>query len=204
MNTDAYYYGSGTIRANAAVTDDKIKTLDVYINSQKTGTFPISNNKASFEISTAGMHTLTSGRRNVILVIARGSDGSVAGKAYLTLGVSKPLRTVTYSPGGETGISPNTASYAEGTIINLPVNTFTRDGYTFIGWTDNINTYSAGIEYTVGSGDILFTALWRQNDAVSGGFPTAAIIIPVAVSVVIAACAGLYIVFRKKRKDGTR
>ncbi len=209
LNTDAYYNGSGTIYVNTAVSAVDIKTFDVYINSLKTGTYNVTSNKVTFEINTTGMHTTDSGRRNVILIIGRDSDNNINGKAYRIISVSgKIMRTVKYLAGAESeSLSARTVSYAEGTNFNLPVNTFTREGYTFIGWTDNINTYSAGDKYTVqtGRGDILFTALWQQNDAKSGEniFFTAAIIIPITV-VVITICTGLYFVLRKKRSENTK
>lgn len=206
LHSDAFYNGSGSIYANIAISDADIKTFDVYINSIKTGTFDVSSNKVSFEINTTDMNTTDSGRRNVILVIGRDSDNNIKGKTYRILSVSgKLIRTVIYSAGTENvDLSAQTASYTEGTNFNLPANTFKREGYTFIGWTDNLNTYSAGDEYIIqtGSGDILFTALWQQNNAKSGsdnGFFPAVIIISIAAVVIV--CGGLYIVLHKKRVE---
>jgi hypothetical protein len=103
LKTDFVYDGNGTINVNAAVTDNDIKTVDIYINGLKAGTESVIGNKASFGIKTAELHPSDSGRRNVILMIGRDTGNSVIGKAYCILGVSgKNIKAAGFSVG--TGI----------------------------------------------------------------------------------------------------
>lgn len=76
---------------------------------------------------------------------------------------------VTYADGGATsGSVPVDASspYAEGADVTVLGNTgdLAKNGYTFGGWSDGVNTYSAGDEIEDISDDITLTAVWTPND----------------------------------------
>ncbi|MDF2685776.1 MAG: hypothetical protein K0S55_957, partial [Clostridia bacterium] len=88
LKTDVVCDGNGKIIVNAAVSDNDIKAVDIYINGLKSGTESVSGNKASFGINPAELHSPDSGRRNVILIIGRDAGNSVKGKDYSILGVS--------------------------------------------------------------------------------------------------------------------
>lgn len=77
--------------------------------------------------------------------------------------------TVTYADGGATsGSVPVDASspYAEGADVTVLGNTgsLAKNGYTFAGWSDGVNTYSAGDVIDDISDDITLTAVWTPND----------------------------------------
>ena len=65
--------------------------------------------------------------------------------------------------GGENveGVAPTQNAVVSQTVITLPENTFTKDGFVFVGWSDEKNTYNAGSEYTV-TGNVTFTAVWKE------------------------------------------
>lgn len=75
--------------------------------------------------------------------------------------------TFSFSGGsGATGSVAAIADKATGDKFNLPENGFTKDGYTFAGWSDGTATtpYAAGAEFTVGTSDVTFTAVWTAID----------------------------------------
>lgn len=74
--------------------------------------------------------------------------------------------TLTFAGGeGATGTAPSSIAAAAGTMITLPSNTFTKEGYLFKGWSDGANVYGEKASYTVGSKDITFTAVWEKQTA---------------------------------------
>ncbi len=66
--------------------------------------------------------------------------------------------TVTYNANGGT-CGTNSATYT-GTALTLP--TATREGYTFLGWSDGSTTYAAGTSYTP-TDSVTLTAQWQIN-----------------------------------------
>ena len=82
----------------------------------------------------------------------------------VTGGGEKDSYLVSFVSGAEdaVGIAPETKTYEEGSTIKLPANPFIREGYSFKGWSDGSKTYSAGVNYTLGKGDVTFTAVWEE------------------------------------------
>lgn len=69
--------------------------------------------------------------------------------------------SVSFANGGGTGaMAPQ--SFIHGVDQELTPNTFTRPGYTFIGWMDGATTYVNGQSITA-SGNINLTAQWTAN-----------------------------------------
>ncbi len=78
--------------------------------------------------------------------------------------------TVTYEAGGATGTAPSSEKYDAGESFTLKgADVFTRDGYTFDGWSDGTDVYDAGDEYTMPEKDVTFTARWKENGTNPGG-----------------------------------
>lgn len=62
----------------------------------------------------------------------------------------------------EKSINMNTGASA-----NLPANSFTREGYTFLGWSTTANgvvEYADGVSYTMGVASTTLYAVWSAND----------------------------------------
>ncbi|MGE4214171.1 MAG: InlB B-repeat-containing protein [Anaerotignaceae bacterium] len=122
-----------------------------------------------------------------------------SGKTTLTLHAKKfstyaiaYTAATTYSvlfAGGEgaTGTAPTQADTAEGVTITLPANTFSKTKYTFAGWNDGTNTYSAGTSYIMQDSSVTFTAHWTYSGthSSSGGGSSA-----IATSYTITTSAG--------------
>lgn len=74
--------------------------------------------------------------------------------------------TVSYARGASdaTGAIPEQETYEEGDKVTLkPATTFTREGCTFLNWSDGTSTYAAGATYTMPAHNVTFTAQWQQN-----------------------------------------
>jgi len=66
---------------------------------------------------------------------------------------------------GAEGNAPTESPKAEDEKFELPENTFSKTGYSFIGWmTDGTDLYEAGDEYTMTDSDTTFTAVWEINE----------------------------------------
>ena len=78
-----------------------------------------------------------------------------------------PVRAIAFANGAEdaVGDAPVWGAQPEGSTITLPLNPFTRDGYSFEGWSDGENVFAEGAEYIVPAQDVTFTAVWS---AISG------------------------------------
>lgn len=76
--------------------------------------------------------------------------------------------TLSYSAGTETGVTgtaPAEAKVFAGDGVTLAANTFVREGYTFIGWTDGVNGYAAGDEYPMPAYDVTLVPCWLENNS---------------------------------------
>lgn len=72
---------------------------------------------------------------------------------------------VTFSGGtNTTGRKPAALSGTAGTIVTLPENSYTKQGYHFIGWTDGKNTYEPNTSYRIPYRDIVLTASWESDE----------------------------------------
>ena len=98
--------------------------------------------------------------------------------------LANSMRTVTFDANGGTGtMAPQ--GVVSGTATKLNANTFTREGYTFSGWSTNKNgggtTYTDGQSVTL-SEDTALYAQWRSNysgSSSSGGSSTTTVTVPV-------------------------
>lgn len=70
---------------------------------------------------------------------------------------------VSYDPNGGVNAPFDRGEYAAGTTVTVSDKEPTLTGYTFDGWSDGANTYQPGVPYTMGSGDVTFTARWTAN-----------------------------------------
>lgn len=85
---------------------------------------------------------------------------------------TEPKYTVTYASGASDaeGETPEVQSYEEGAKITLlSSDVFTREGHTFVSWSDGSQTYAAGASYTMPAHNVTFTAQWTSNGGTGGG-----------------------------------
>ncbi|MDE6273855.1 MAG: InlB B-repeat-containing protein [Clostridiales bacterium] len=90
------------------------------------------------------------------------------GVKTLTRSTEKPT-AISYALGESDGTAyagtstcPNGTAGAAGTAITLP-EAPVWDGYTFLGWSDGEQTYSAGAEYTLPEENVTLTATWEVS-----------------------------------------
>jgi hypothetical protein len=93
--------------------------------------------------------------------------------------------TVTYNLNGgryeDNQTTPTQSPVAPGTVFKLASSReLSKTGYTFGGWSDGLRTYAGGSTYTMGSSNVVFTAVWiakqykitwniKTNGGTSGG-----------------------------------
>ncbi|MCL2156046.1 MAG: SUMF1/EgtB/PvdO family nonheme iron enzyme, partial [Leptospirales bacterium] len=78
---------------------------------------------------------------------------------------SVPLRAITFHKNDGSGENV-IQQVPENTISNLAMNTFTRDLYVFIGWSDTPSgsvLYVDGAEYPMGNSNVNFYAVWANK-----------------------------------------
>lgn len=74
--------------------------------------------------------------------------------------------TLSYASGAEdaVGTAPEAKAYAAGTRITLASDdTFTREGYSFDGWSDGSSTHAAEGQFVMPEKDVTLTAVWKSN-----------------------------------------
>lgn len=76
---------------------------------------------------------------------------------------------ISYNANGGTGTVASQL-VEEGSLTTLAVGGFTRDGYSFMGWSTNADApapeYAAGATFTAGSSDVTFYAIWQANETI--------------------------------------
>jgi large repetitive protein len=109
--------------------------------------------------------------------------------------------TVTYSlNSATTGTLPTQGTKTIGQTFQLAAATgITKTGFTFGGWSDGTNTYTAGTNYTVGTANVTLTAVWiatyiityDKNGATAGTAPELASYVTGATGITLAAAGDL-------------
>ena len=66
---------------------------------------------------------------------------------------------VTYSVNGGSGSAPTQVDQVIGSTFVVPA-AVSRDGFSFVGWSDGVSVYQPGATYVMGSAAVTFTAQW--------------------------------------------
>lgn len=94
--------------------------------------------------------------------ISAGANFTVAANRYLLSAQWTPINyTITYLPNGGSS-TPTETTKQIGQNFTV-ANAISRTGYTFAGWSDGINNFGAGANYTIGSNNVTLTAQWTPN-----------------------------------------
>ena len=75
-----------------------------------------------------------------------------------------PTHKVTYDLDGGSGTAPVQPDVEEGKTFTVKLYTGTKDGYVFKGWSYDDRTYNMGATITMGTKDIVLTAIWGDAD----------------------------------------
>ena len=81
---DAVIKNNSALNVNVTVDDVKTVSLDVYVNGLYYNSFEVLNNKVIIEINEDRLTALP-GKKNVISVIGRNSDGETTYKNFCTI-----------------------------------------------------------------------------------------------------------------------
>ncbi|UAL08117.1 MAG: leucine-rich repeat protein [Candidatus Methanogranum gryphiswaldense] len=68
--------------------------------------------------------------------------------------------TVTYDVNGGSEAAPIQSAVSEGSTFTVASYSGIKVGYTLIGWNDGTNTYSVNSTYTMGTSNVILTAVW--------------------------------------------
>ncbi len=130
------------------------------------------NQKLTWESSNGEVATVSSS--GLVQAIAVGTaeitaysdDGYKRAACRVTVSQDpETIYKVTFSGGKDTsGKRPSALSGTAGTLVTLPENSYTKEGYHFIGWTDGKNTYEAGVSYRIPYRDVTLTAVWANDE----------------------------------------
>lgn len=74
--------------------------------------------------------------------------------------VTAITHSVTYSINGGSLVAPTQSAVAEGSTFATAFYLGIKIGYTFGGWNDGTNIYAAESTYTMGTSDVILTAIW--------------------------------------------
>ncbi len=75
--------------------------------------------------------------------------------------------TLSYAAGvdGADGTAPSELKIFAGDSVALPENPYSKNGYSFVGWTDGVNGFEAGEEYCMPARSVTMTACWVADGA---------------------------------------
>lgn len=90
---------------------------------------------------------------------AAGSDFTIVQNSTLQARWTAISYSVTYNLGGGSGTLPLQSSLTIGQTFQVAP-TVSRAGYTFDGWNDGSDTYTASSTYVIGSSNVTLTARW--------------------------------------------
>lgn len=85
----------------------------------------------------------------------------------LTIEPTDVRYTLKYARGAidATGTIPAVAKYQKNAKVTLAAsNTFTRDNYDFVCWSDGSENYEAGSTFTMPAKNVTITAIWKQSE----------------------------------------
>ena len=72
--------------------------------------------------------------------------------------------TITYDINGGSGTTPTESAKSNGQTFTTATNSgFSRSGYSFGGWSCNSVVTAANVTVTVGTSNIVCTAIWNKN-----------------------------------------
>lgn len=86
----------------------------------------------------------------------------------IKIGRETNAKELTFVTGTDKTLEPQLE--IKGDAIKLPV--IKRDGYEFLGWSDGVNTYAPGSDYTIPEGDVTLTAVWKSTSSSSSSAPS--------------------------------
>ena len=91
--------------------------------------------------------------------------------AYEAPAPAPQVYTVSYDLNGGVGTVPDPSEYQEKSTVSISPAVPTREGYTFVGWSDGITTYQAGQNFVMPSRTVTLTAQWEQASSTVAPMP---------------------------------
>ncbi len=102
------------------------------------------------------------GQEDILSLTVTWPEGTIPTLYEIITNTEESVHTITLEGNGAPSVS---VPASENRFIRLPKYIPEKAGYTFKGWTDGTNTYTAGSRYKMGSADTTLTAVWEKNNA---------------------------------------
>ena len=166
-----------TVSDDVAVTGISLSDATVMLTAGETkqitaNVLPANatNKKVTWESSDPSVATVSNNGLVQALAVGKAEisamteDGSKRASLKVTVyQETDTICTVKFSGGtGASGSRPKSLKGITGTLVTLPENSYEKDGFEFVGWTDGKNTYPEGSQYRIPYTDVTLTAVWNE------------------------------------------
>ena len=131
--------------------------------AENTGFVWSSDNEGVATVSKNGEVKAVAAGKAVITATA--ADGYHSAQCTVTVTPDENAEyTVSFAGGdGTMGMRPSSLSGVGGSVVTLPENPYTKDGYTFVGWSDGTTVYNAGAAFKIPYHNVKLTAEWVEK-----------------------------------------
>ena len=155
------------LKAEAVLTGDC--KMPGHSDQSITYTYAITEDKEGIGSIKGDILTVSGAGTVKVTVTASVNDktSSAAAAFYISreeAPVPKKYTAVFTGGAGAAGTAPAAIQAEAQGKITLPENTFTKDGYLFIGWSDGVKVYQANTRYTMPDRNITFMAQWQKKE----------------------------------------
>lgn len=141
--------------------------MDVYIDGEKVGTADFYDPK---DLKQQVVYEVTGlkDEKHEIKLVATGTHNPSSTKSKIEFDAFQVLGnkySVMFGSDkvGNAGTLPSAIRDFEGTAMKLPECNMRVNGFSFAGWNDGTETYSAGTSYRIPKGDTTFKAVWTES-----------------------------------------
>ena len=131
--------------------------------AENTGFVWSSDNEGVATVSKNGEVKAVAAGKAVITATA--ADGYHSAQCTVTVTPDENAEyTVSFAGGdGTMGMRPSSLSGVGGSVVTLPENPYTKEGYTFAGWSDGVSVYKAGETFKIPYHNVKLTAEWIEK-----------------------------------------
>lgn len=155
------------LKAEAALTGDC--QMPGHADQDITYTYVITEDQDGIGSIKGNMLTVSGAGTVKVTVTASVNDKTSTASAIFTISKEEAPIPEKYTAAfiggdGAEGTAPSAIQAEAQTKITLPKNTFTKNGYLFIGWFDGTRVYQADTQYTMPDKNITFTAQWQKKE----------------------------------------
>ncbi|MCD7946688.1 MAG: Ig-like domain-containing protein [Oscillospiraceae bacterium] len=140
--------------------------MEAMVEGEESDLWPVTWSSSDEEVAVVSAQGLVTALACGDVVVTA-TVGDVSASCAIT--VTENQYSIIFDGGTDAqGTAPDEMLQYAGTTVTLPENLFSRDGYTFSGWSDGTQVYLAGESYTVPAQDVVLTAVWVYEGGGAG------------------------------------